>query len=97
MKAKSRTMSAKEARRVLREIDGIERRLSNIRAGIEWTLRLRRWEEVQKDTPRLDWLIAWLGSHDDVSEMPVRDWNDAKDARKAIDQQIAREKRKGRE
>lgn len=37
------------------------------------------------DSERLDFLIDWLGHHDDLEGSGVRDWDDSADARAAID------------
>lgn len=43
--------------------------------------------EAAADTARLDFVIRWLGTHDTLD--CVRDWNDAADARAAIDAALA--------
>lgn len=48
-------------------------------------------DAVHPDTARLDYLIKWLGFNEDVSQLPVRDWNDDDaDARLALDEALAR-------
>src|SRR4051812_47161413 len=90
-------LSPKECRKLLREIDKMEKSLKNSREGLEWILRLAHWSDMQQDTARLNYLLEWLGQNESVSLMPVRDWNDNKDARKAIDAAIQRDaKRKTR-
>jgi hypothetical protein len=44
------------------------------------------------DTERLDYLINWLGFNEDVRQLPVRDWIDNEDARKAIDEFLSQKR-----
>jgi hypothetical protein len=46
-----------------------------------------------KDTARLNWLIKWIGFHDEPP--PCRDWADTEDARASIDEAMASEHERG--
>jgi hypothetical protein len=41
---------------------------------------------LAEESARLDYLIRWLGFNEDTSQLPVRDWTDNEDARRAIDE-----------
>ena len=44
--------------------------------------------QIQQESRRLDFLIDWLGFHDDLEGSGIRDWEDNDDARKAIDEAL---------
>ena len=44
--------------------------------------------QIQQESRRLDFLIYWLGFHDDLEGSGIRDWEDNDDARKAIDEAL---------
>jgi hypothetical protein len=51
-----------------------------------WDAAIRHERKLaHRDTERLDFLLNWLAHNENVSKLPVRDWDDNQDARKAID------------
>lgn len=50
--------------------------------------RLDSIEALRADSVRLDRLIEWLSFNDTLDEALIRDWTDAEDARKAIDEAV---------
>lgn len=51
-------------------------------------------EQLRADRERLDFLLDWLGLHDDLEGSRIRDWKNNADARVAIDE--ARKRRTAR-
>jgi hypothetical protein len=46
--------------------------------------KVRNEQPPATDECRLDWLLNWLGEND--TDLPIRDWEDNRDARRAIDE-----------